>query len=290
MATAVDCWRTANFDPRWRAEHADDLCQWWLGVHHPNWSWNGNARGPLFLNARVLRDRKSPYPRALVPIAIDSGGYTELTKHGGWNIAPRQYASEVRAWSAQFGTVEWAAVQDWTCSPEALRKSGLSVAEHQRRTLASYLDLADIAPEIRWVPVLQGVSVADYLRHADDHARAGVDLRGFQLVGLGSVVGLSTAELVPIVGELAHRGIRLHGFGVKTANLAATAPMLRSADSMAWSYLGRNLTLETGQRDSQGRSLANSPEYAEQFRAEMLEIIRRSSCREGWTHQMTMPW
>jgi hypothetical protein len=283
-------WATVNLDPTWRARRVGDQCAWWLGVHHPSWSWNGNARGPLFLSARVLRKRKSAYPRATVPIAIDSGGYTELTKYGRWTIPADQYAAEIRSWSVNLGTVAWAAIQDWVCSPDAMAMSGLTVAEHQRRTTASYLELVSIAPAIQWLPVVQGITVADYLRHVDGYARAGIDLRGFRLVGLGSVVSRSVAELKPIVGELAHRGLRLHGFGVKGQSLAAVAPWLRSADSMAWSFLGRRLTLETGLRDSQGRGLANSPEYAERFRAEQLAIIERSSDRKGWTHQMAMPW
>ena len=40
----------------------------------------------------------------------------------------------------------------------------LSVAEHQARTVANYLTLRDLAPELPIIPVVQGWTVADYLQ------------------------------------------------------------------------------------------------------------------------------
>ncbi len=36
------------------------------------------------------------------------------------------------------------------------------LADHQERTIHSYLTLKSLAPEIQWVPVLQGWTLADY--------------------------------------------------------------------------------------------------------------------------------
>jgi hypothetical protein len=48
-----------------------------------------------------------------------------------------------------------------------------------------------------------------------------------------------TAEVEQIMRTLAARGLRLHGFGVKTTGLSRYAEVLASSDSMAWSYRGR---------------------------------------------------
>ena len=45
------------------------------------------------------------------------------------------------------------------CEPFMLAKTGLTVAEHQARTVANYLELRSLAPELPFVPVLQGWSL-----------------------------------------------------------------------------------------------------------------------------------
>jgi hypothetical protein len=47
--------------------------------------------------------------------------------------------------------------------PVMLAKTGLTVAEHQRRTVANYLQLRALAPEVAFIPVLQGWTTGDYL-------------------------------------------------------------------------------------------------------------------------------
>ncbi len=77
----------------------------------------------------------------------------------------------------------------------------------------------------------------------DMYARSGIDLTAEPLVGLGSVCRRSaTNEIAQIAGELADCGLRLHGFGVKTRGLSVYAHDLASADSLAWSYGGRQVT------------------------------------------------
>ena len=278
-------WRTAGDDPDWLDATADDPCLFWLGTHRPGWAWSDRDAvgrpippGPLFISAAELRRRKSPFPRARVPVAIDSGGFTEVTQRGGWTVPPGEYVELVRRASAQLGTVAWAAIQDWMCEDIALASTGLTIADHQRLTIESYLELTELAPDVRWLPVLQGRSVGDYIEHLGAYARAGVDLRAHQLVGVGSVCRLqATSKIREIVGELAGRGLRLHGFGVKALGLAAVADLLRSADSLAWSYRGRKLSHNEGALDSTGRNLGNSPEQAEAWRRRMQAIIDKGA-------------
>lgn len=65
------------------------------------------------------------------------------------------------------GGLAWAAIQDWMCEPTIIRRTGLSVEEHQERTMLSWLELNNIAPELPWLPVLQGWTRGDYLHHID---------------------------------------------------------------------------------------------------------------------------
>jgi len=52
---------------------------------------------------------------------------------------------------------------DWMSEPIMLAKTGLTVAVHQARTVANYLALRDLAPDLPFIPVLQGWRLDDYL-------------------------------------------------------------------------------------------------------------------------------
>ena len=119
------------------------------------------------------------------------------------------------------GGLDFAAPQDWMCEPFMIARTGLSVAEHLHRTVGNYLTLRSLAPDLPVIPVVQGWRLADYQACVDLYASAGVDLAALPRVGLGSVCRRqSTAEIAVIVAELGHRGLKLHGFGVKTGGPA----------------------------------------------------------------------
>jgi hypothetical protein len=211
--------------------------KFWLGLHHP--AWLSRTAVPAIVSHQTLR-RQRQLPRALGPWVLDSGAFSDLSRSGEWTTTPMEYVQAVRRYSAEIGHPEWAASQDWMCEPFCLAKTGLSVREHQARTIASYLYLITTAPEVHWLPTLQGWTVADYLRHVDDYGRAGVDLRAAGLVGVGSVCKRqATGFLAELLGTLAGLGLRLHGFGLKSTGILSAAPWLASADSMAWSLRAR---------------------------------------------------
>jgi hypothetical protein len=241
--------------------------EFYLGTHRPHWAHPGKREakpaGPLFVSARQLRcRRRSEYPVFDVPVSVDSGGFTELGQHGRWTIEPEQYAAEIVALAESSG-IRWAAIQDWMCEPAMLAKTGLTVAEHQARSVASFLRLRALAPSIRWLPVLQGQTVADYLAHVELYKAAGVELRSLALVGVGSVCRRqSSGEIVELLAALAGLGLRLHGFGVKSRGLALAGEFLASADSLAWSLAARR----------EGND-PNSLSVAEAWRAKILNQL-----------------
>jgi hypothetical protein len=167
-----------------------------------------------------------------------------------WRTSAVEHADRVRH-AMRIGQLEYASPQDWMCEPAVIEGgafktmtfvgTGLSVEEHQHRTVANLIELRTIAPDVPWVPVLQGWQLDDYLRCADLYRQAGIDLAAEPLVGLGSVCRReATTEAAHIVKTLHHvTGARLHGFGFKQAGIAAAWPWLHSADSMAWSFNAR---------------------------------------------------
>jgi hypothetical protein len=221
----------------------------YLGTHQPHWLIVGV---PLFVSDRRLR-RYRRLPRAAAAWALDSGGFTELAQYGTWDTGP--------------------APQDWMCEPFILAKTGLTVAEHQARTVDNYCRLRDLAPDLPIIPVVQGWSAGDYLRCADRYARTGVDLTRAPLVGVGSVCRRqSTAQVGDILTALHQAGIgRLHGFGFKTLGLARWGHLLTSADSMAWSAQARRQPALPGCHGH--RTCANCLRYALHWRDRVLTTV-----------------
>lgn len=244
----------------------------YLGTHRATWLWQ--IRGiPLFISHRVLRTRRSTFPRATTRWALDSGGFTELNLHGEWRTTPHEYVAAVRRYVDELGSLQWASPQDWMCEPWVIAKTGLSVAEHQQRTVDNYLQLRELAPDLPFIPVLQGWELPDYHAHADAYAAAGVDLAAEPVVGIGSVCRRqATGQIATIFDELSGRGLRMHGFGVKSAGLSMYADNLTSADSLAWSFGARQDALK-GIRHCHKSSCVNCLHYALAWRERMLTTI-----------------
>ena len=95
-----------------------------LGTHQANWLWNGQALGPMFVAVHRMH-RKSEFPRATVPFALDSGGFNHLLREGEWTVSPREYAAHAQRIHVECGQGQmmWAAVQDWVCAPPVLAKA-----------------------------------------------------------------------------------------------------------------------------------------------------------------------
>lgn len=245
---------------------------WYMGTHEP--SWLRRTSVPLFVSARRLRRLKT-LPQAQYGWALDSGGFTELSLRGWWMVPAMSYSTQVRGWRDRIGRMAWAAPQDWMCEPWVVQKTGLSVLEHQRKTVANYLLLRQLAPDLPWIPVLQGWAIPDYLRHIEMYGDRGVDLTTCDVVGLGSVCRRqATTEIAELVHELWLRGLKLHGFGLKTLGLRRCWQWLASADSLAWSYAARRSDPLPG---CTHQSCANCLRYALAWRADLLAGLPRET-------------
>lgn len=241
--------------------------KFYLGVHMPNWLQR--VAVPLFISRRRLAGRKT-LPAARGPWALDSGGFTELSTYGRWTTGIHQYIDEVARYRDEIGHLDWAAPQDWMCEPWITAKTGRTVREHQHRTVDNYLALRAGAPDLPFIPVLQGWTLNDYLHCIALYQQAGIDLAAQPVVGVGSVCRRqSTGEIGAIIATLAGYGLQLHGFGVKTAGLRSYSMYLTSADSMSWSLQGRR----TGPCiHGRANSEANCLSYALWWRQQVVDM------------------
>jgi hypothetical protein len=200
------------------------LVRFYLGAHHPNWL--EFAPFPLFVSHRRLAGR-THFPTARTGWALDGGGFTELSMFGEWRTTPEQYVAAVRTYCEQIGNLEWAAPQDMMCEPFMIAKTGLSVIEHQARTVGNYLRLRELAPELPFIPVLQGWQLSDYLACVTRYEREGIDLTSLPLVGLGSVcfpgkVACCTRSCCPGVGAVLRLPLRSHPFTAQGIEVEAS--------------------------------------------------------------------
>ena len=256
--------------------------RFFLGTHHPHWLRDQRfAAVPLFVSRRQLR-RYKRLPRAVGVWALDSGGFTELSMHGRWTLSAAEYAREVIRYRDEVGGLAWAAPQDWMCEPQMLAKTGLTVAEHQTRTIDSVLELRALGAPV--IPVLQGWSTREYLDHLGAYNRAGLDLTREPIVGVGSVCRRQrSAAAARLIRTLAAWRLRLHGFGFKATGLGLCRDALASADSLAWSYRARRSAPLPG-HEARHRSCANCPDFALHWRDALL--ARPEDAR--WSRQLSL--
>ena len=199
---------------------------------------------------------------------MDSGAFTEISRHGHYRHDVAEYAAQIRRWSSN-GNLLAAVAQDYMCEPFVIAKTGLSVERHQQLTVERYDALLAENTGVYILPVLQGFAPSDYVAHLRMYGDRLV--RG-QWVGVGSVCkrngdpGAIVAVLQAIKNE--RPDLKLHGFGLKTTALRhpLIRALLHTSDSMAWSFSARK----------QGRN-ANDWREAKAWTDRILSIERASA-------------
>jgi len=206
------------------------------GLHQPS---DARHFETAFISVNRLRRRKGPFK--VGRWIMDSGAFTELATYGHYRHGVEEYAAEIRRWVGN-GELLAAVAQDYMCEPWIIAKTGLSIAEHQRLTIERYDALVACNPGVYIMPVLQGYSPEDYVRHVHMY---GPRLTAGLWVGVGSVCkrnsDVQAIEAVLLAIHAVRPDLLLHGFGLKTTALHSglVRRLLRSADSMAWSFAAR---------------------------------------------------
>ena len=233
----------------WQLKPRPAMCRFFVGSHNASWIYNdalADQHVPIFVaRQRLPKGKRLP---AVRDWALDSGAFTELQIHGMWRMGPEEYADLVLDYSENIGRLIWAAPQDWMCEEVVIKGgrlngmefvgTGLSVQEHQERTVQNYLDLVALKGPV--IPVLQGYTEDEYHHCVDLYASAGVDLTKKPVTGIGSVCRRKNLpEAHRIIRSVTNRGIPLHGFGLAKDAVEELRSVLTSADSLAWSIAAR---------------------------------------------------
>lgn len=210
--------------------------RFFTGLHQPSDAQHFDA---AFVSVNRLRNRKGSF--AVGDWIMDSGAFTEISRHGHYRHDVASYATEIRRWSGN-GNLLAAVAQDFMCEPFILARTGMTVQQHQALTIQRYDALVSEDTGVYIMPVLQGFEPEQYVRHLVNY---GQRIAFGAWVGVGSVCKRNgdpraVARVLHAI-KLARPDLRLHGFGLKTTALAD--PLVRSlldtADSMAWSFAAR---------------------------------------------------
>lgn len=293
-------------EPEFR-ENRDEMLvlpKFYVTTHRPNWLWDGRVEFPLMVSYRTLRTVRN-LRRAKVRWCLDSGGFSELTVHGRWTFPVREYVAAVAGLDRKIGGLEFAATQDWMCEPEVIHGgrlgstraagTGLSVGEHQRRTVEAFCEAERLWPEYSdeecpFMPALQGYQPGEYEMCRRLYEEAGVDLSEYPVVPVGSVCRRSsTAAIRDVVNAVSAMDISTHWFGVKLSGVRlagiAQGEIRRgdgelyphgaaSLDSAAWSFDARyGRPIGDGKCAHAGKC-SNCHRYAALYRQRVLAALR----------------
>lgn len=210
--------------------------RFFVGLHHPHVAGNFEA---AFISVNAIRDRRSGFPAN--DWIMDSGAFTTILKHGGYLAPVSEYAAQIRRWKTN-GNLLAAVSQDYMCEADMLKRTGLTVEEHQRLTIERYDALIAEDTGVYIMPVLQGYMAQEYVSHIRQY---GDRLKPGLWVGVGSVCKRNSNPMAiwKVLSAIKEErpDLLLHGFGVKKTSLQETIirDMLHTADSMAWSFAAR---------------------------------------------------
>ena len=223
----------------------------YVGVHHLTLA---RFVERAFVSVNVLRSQNRQSFFNVGAWIMDSGAFSEISKYGGYRYPVGEYGD----WITKFagcGNLEMAVSQDYMCEPDMLKRTGLSVKDHQELTIERYDSLLPFVA-IPIMPVLQGYQPSEYINHLEMYQDR---LQPNMRVGVGSVCkrNNSPKEIALILEAIKRKrpDIKLHGFGLKTTALenAYILSMLYSADSMAWCMAARR----EGRNQHNGMEAAN---------------------------------
>jgi len=190
-----------------------------------------------FISVNRLVNRKSEF--VVNDWIMDSGAFSQIYNKGE-HMPIDEYAKLINKFK-HCGNLLAAVTQDYMCEPFILKKTGLTVKEHQEKTIERYLQLKE-KTNVYIMPVLQGYDPQEYVQHLEMYG----DLLPYgAYVGIGSVCKRNSKplEALNVFQAIKEKrpDLKLHGFGLKITALEDRRiyELLESSDSMAWSFSAR---------------------------------------------------
>lgn len=183
-----------------------------------------------------FRVRRPPADH-VASMCVDSGGFTAARRWGKYPWSVAQYTDFIRE-VCRDTPLDFCAIMDYACEPGVDRSILDTNLARIRATIANEIACRETAPELPWLPVLQGDSLEE--RTFDLSQRRAAGLLPTDYAGIGSVCGRGVSGARRVVKFYADRlpGVRFHGFGMHVQALddPAVAAVMRSWDSYSWNW------------------------------------------------------
>lgn len=175
-------------------------------------------------------------------ICIDSGGFTAARQWGKYPWSVQQYADFIGDVSRDVA-LDFCAIMDYACEPSVNREIYRSNKDRIKATIRNETECMRVAPDLPWLPVLQGDNQIE--RAFDIAIRQRVGMLPGKYAGVGSVCGRGRAGAVETI--LFYRdqlpGVKFHCFGmhVQALDNDFVFDAIKSWDSYGWNW-GRGAT------------------------------------------------
>lgn len=196
-------------------------------------------------------------------MCVDSGGFTAARRWGRYPWSTEQYADFIRAISRDV-PLAFCAIMDYACEPTVNRSI---LATNQQRidaTIENEQACRAAAPDLPWLPVLQGDNLAE--RAYDLSRRRETGLLPECYAGIGSVCGRGAVAARKVIQFYAGQlfGMRYHAFGMHIGAMddRVVPGALRSWDSYSWTW-------------ARGARMERAPEYLKQDGENYASYARR---------------
>jgi hypothetical protein len=211
----------------------------YLGV----WNVKHALNAPQFMfSLRRLKKRVSALPFGDMDWIMDSGAFTEISINGKYTFTPQEYLHYIELHQPKIFFNK-----DFMCEPSILKKTGMTVKQHQEKTIDNQIKIMNLLENYNinsvFAGCIQGWEISDYLNHIDMLKQGGLIT---SKMGVGSVCRRnSKSQILEILQAVKQElpNTKLHGFGIKTDILKEPLvyKYLDSCDSMAWSFAGRKI-------------------------------------------------
>lgn len=190
-----------------------------------------------FISVNRLVNRKTDFK--VNDWIMDSGAFSQIYNKGQ-HMPVDEYVGIINRFK-YCGNLMAAVTQDYMCEEFILKRTGMTVLQHQVLTIERYVQIKE-KTDVYIMPVLQGYKPEEYLQHIDLY---GDLLKEGMHVGVGSVCKRNARplEALDVFAAIKQKrpDLKLHGFGLK--RIALEDPriyeLLHSSDSMAWSFAAR---------------------------------------------------
>lgn len=168
---------------------------------------------------------------------VDSGGFAIMQKFGKYPWSVSQYSDFI--WDVTRDVrLDFSAIMDYACEPSVNREVYRSNKERIKATIRNEAECMRVAPDLPWLPVLQGDSLTE--RAFDIAIRRRMAMLPINYAGIGSVCGRGKAGAIEAI--LFYRdqlpSLKHHCFGmhIQALDNDIVFDTVKSWDSYGWNW------------------------------------------------------